>query len=188
MENTIFKTYFHGKCQDPVTNIDPPGCPNPDCPVVCGTPGSMVHFYPVFRYRAFNSTVNLWNEIIDTDSTQYKLVERAVLAAGTSSSSTPNRQRRTQLRRFMRFARPDWQDFEEQSQRKTTQLSADDQQDNNQLDKRDTDPKIKELRTYLRSFRQVLTTVCGGSVTGKTNNLPDCSWEQSFKEYILSFP
>ena len=54
MENAIFPSYFHGKCQQ--NGVDPPGCPNPDCPVVCGTPGSMVHFYPVLRQIAFNQT------------------------------------------------------------------------------------------------------------------------------------
>ena len=32
METAIFPSYFHGKCQQ--DGVDPPGCPNPDCPVV----------------------------------------------------------------------------------------------------------------------------------------------------------
>ncbi|KAI5834204.1 hypothetical protein EV122DRAFT_217219 [Schizophyllum commune] len=54
MRTAIFPSFFHGKCQQ--NGVDPPGCPNPDCPVVCGTPGSMVHFYPVLRQIAFNQT------------------------------------------------------------------------------------------------------------------------------------
>lgn len=186
MQNTIFTTFFHGKCQDPVTNIDPEGCPNPDCPVVCGTPGSMVHFYPVLRYRAFNSTVNLWNDIINPDSTSYKLVERAVLGAAASSKSTPNQERRAQSFRFTRFARSDSHPPRSQAGI-TGRLSVDNEVDEVDIEERE-DVLIKELRTYLRQFRLLLTAVCGGTSTGKTNALPDCSWEQSFREYILSFP
>lgn len=39
----VFPGHFHGKCQ--IDGVNPEGCPNPDCPVLCGTPGSMVHFY-----------------------------------------------------------------------------------------------------------------------------------------------
>ncbi|KAJ7742691.1 hypothetical protein DFH07DRAFT_1063657 [Mycena maculata] len=55
--DNMFPGFFHGKCQDPTTGIDPPGCPDPDCPVVCGTPGSICHFYSQFRQIAFNATV-----------------------------------------------------------------------------------------------------------------------------------
>ncbi|KAJ7634684.1 hypothetical protein FB45DRAFT_909554 [Roridomyces roridus] len=53
---TVFPGYFHGKCQNKTTGIDPEGCPNPDCPVVCGTSGSMVHYYSIFRGLSFNAT------------------------------------------------------------------------------------------------------------------------------------
>ncbi|KAG0702032.1 hypothetical protein DFH29DRAFT_999676 [Suillus ampliporus] len=43
LEKAIFPSFFHGKCQGP-DGVNPPGCPNPDCATVCGTPGSMVHF------------------------------------------------------------------------------------------------------------------------------------------------
>ncbi|KAJ7185480.1 hypothetical protein C8R46DRAFT_1185202 [Mycena filopes] len=59
LETAIFPGYFHGKCQDLQTGVDPEGCPNPDCPVVCGTPGSLVHFYSKLRYIAFNDTRHL---------------------------------------------------------------------------------------------------------------------------------
>jgi hypothetical protein len=33
-----------------------------------------------------------------------------------------------------------------------------------------------------------LTVACGGSASGKQNGLPNCSWEDPFKQYILTFP
>ncbi|KAL1743522.1 hypothetical protein HDZ31DRAFT_40696 [Schizophyllum fasciatum] len=62
MRTAIFPSFFHGKCQQ--NGVDPPGCPNPDCPVVCGTPGSLVHFYPTLRQIAHNETVALLEEAI----------------------------------------------------------------------------------------------------------------------------
>ena len=41
MEHAIFPSFFHGKCLDS-KGREPDGCPNPDCPIVCGTPGSLV--------------------------------------------------------------------------------------------------------------------------------------------------
>jgi len=55
-EQALFPGFFHGKCQDKVTGIEPKGCPDPDCPVVCGTPGSMVHYYPILATLAYNIT------------------------------------------------------------------------------------------------------------------------------------
>ena len=36
MKTGIFPSYFHGKCLDG-NGQEPAGCPDPDCPVVCGT-------------------------------------------------------------------------------------------------------------------------------------------------------
>ncbi|KAL4257579.1 hypothetical protein AB1N83_010217 [Pleurotus pulmonarius] len=44
MSDAIFSNFFHGKCVDAEGNT-PPGCPNPSCSVVCGTPGSLVFYY-----------------------------------------------------------------------------------------------------------------------------------------------
>jgi hypothetical protein len=55
MRTAIFPSYFHGKCLD-AEGETPHGCPNPDCPVVCGTPGSMVHFYSVLKDIVYNTT------------------------------------------------------------------------------------------------------------------------------------
>ena len=83
METAIFPSYFHGKCQQ--DGVDPPGCPNPDCPVVCGTPGSLVHFYGKLRYIAFNQTRHLLDTIATPGSDAYNQVEQNVLNAAKGS-------------------------------------------------------------------------------------------------------
>ncbi len=89
METAIFPSYFHGKCLDENGNT-PAGCPNPDCPVVCGTPGSMVHFYPKLRYIAHNQTSHLLEALATPGSHTYQQVEDAVVAAANTS---PQRRR-----------------------------------------------------------------------------------------------
>lgn len=78
LETAIFPDFFHGKCQDPKTNIDPPGCPNPDCPVVCGTPGSMVHFYANLTEIAFKQTEKTLVTLTTPGSDVYKKIEAAI--------------------------------------------------------------------------------------------------------------
>ncbi|KII87676.1 hypothetical protein PLICRDRAFT_112072 [Plicaturopsis crispa FD-325 SS-3] len=77
LENAIFPSYFHGKCQQ--NGVDPPGCPNPDCPVVCGTPGSLVHFYPKLREIAFEETQKLLKKLGSPGSSAYKMIERSIV-------------------------------------------------------------------------------------------------------------
>ncbi|RPD61479.1 hypothetical protein L227DRAFT_574555 [Lentinus tigrinus ALCF2SS1-6] len=84
MEDAIFPSFFHGKCLDDDGNT-PPGCPNPDCPVVCGTPGSMVHFYSKLRYIAFNQTYHLLEALAAPGSDTYQKVEDMVMAAAKQS-------------------------------------------------------------------------------------------------------
>lgn len=97
LEKAIFPSFFHGKCLDEDGN-EPSGCPNPDCPIVCGTPGSLIHFYPKLRYIAFNETYHLLQALFDPSSEVYKQVEDAVVAAANQS---PQR-RRTYSRVFAR--------------------------------------------------------------------------------------
>ncbi|KAF5372020.1 hypothetical protein D9615_008094 [Tricholomella constricta] len=119
LENAIFPSYFHGKCQrrDPENPdgpfVNPPGCPNPNCPVVCGTPGSMVHFYPKLRYIAFNATRHQLVDFASPENEVYQAVERGIVseiksgggrrntvrAAGTRM---PKQWRREQVKRQMR--------------------------------------------------------------------------------------
>ncbi|CAK5274801.1 unnamed protein product [Mycena citricolor] len=70
LEAGIFPGFFHGKCQ--VNGVDPKGCPNPDCPVVCGTPGSIVHFYHIFRDISFNTTRSSLQAAINPHSAPFR--------------------------------------------------------------------------------------------------------------------
>lgn len=79
LQTAIFAGYFHGKCQR--ENVDPPGCPNPDCPVVCGTPGSMCHYFSTLREIAFNATLALLDELAAPGSDAFQQVEANVLDA-----------------------------------------------------------------------------------------------------------
>jgi hypothetical protein len=166
MENAIFPSYFHGKCQEPATGIDPPGCPNPDCPVVCGTPGSMVHFYSHLRSLAYKATVRLIGEIAKPSSSAFRKVEKLVTSGASSRTA---RQRRF---RFMRF------DDDGQLQ-SAMDLGT-------QMERRSSHVQ-KTLESTFGQFGAILDGVCGGT-DGSTDSLPNCSWEQAMKEYILTFP
>jgi len=81
METAEFPGFFHGKCQ--VNGVDPKGCPDPDCPVVCGTPGSIIHFYNTFVNIAFNTTsLGIANITSPTNSSsQFGEIQKEVTAA-----------------------------------------------------------------------------------------------------------
>lgn len=79
LEKDIFPSYFHGKCQNE-DGVNPPGCPNPDCPKVCGTPGSMVHFYSTLVEIVFNGTANLLVNLTEPGSKPYNQMQQMVLA------------------------------------------------------------------------------------------------------------
>jgi hypothetical protein len=85
LEYGIFPSYFHGKCQraDPHNPggplVNPPGCPNPDCPVVCGTPGSLVHFFPKLCQIAHNETQGVLSTFTDPDSEECKVVLKNIV-------------------------------------------------------------------------------------------------------------
>jgi hypothetical protein len=78
LETAIFPGYFHGKCQ--VNGIDPSGCPDPDCPVVCGTPGSLVHFYAKLVSIVFDCIQDRLASLVSPGSKAYSKVERTLLA------------------------------------------------------------------------------------------------------------
>ena len=166
MENAIFKSYFHGKCEDPTTGIDPSGCPNPDCPVVCGTPGSIVHFYSKFCSLAFDATVHLFDEIIKPSSAAYQKCETSVISA--TSSSNPSAENKQRIVRFMREA--DWVAKPRVGFHK-----------GKNIEKRTPEDVRNKLQSILRQFSSKMKTICG-------NELRSCSWEAEFKQYILSFP
>jgi hypothetical protein len=165
MENAIFKSCFHGKCEDSTTGIDPPGCPNPDCPVICGTPGSIVHFYSKFRSLAFDATVHLFDEIIQPSSAAYQKFEASVISA---TSSSPSQEKRQRMVRFMReadrVAKPRIGFYNGKN-----------------IEKRAPKDTRDELQAIVRQFPSEMKSVCG-------DDLSSCSWEAEFKKFILSFP
>lgn len=85
LEHAIFPSFFHGKCQRPNPDkpdgppVNPPGCPNPDCPVVCGTPGSLVHFFPQLKHIAYNQTKIMLDEYTNPKSKVFKEVLKNLL-------------------------------------------------------------------------------------------------------------
>ncbi|EGO29849.1 hypothetical protein SERLADRAFT_365854 [Serpula lacrymans var. lacrymans S7.9] len=85
MEHAIFPSYFHGKCQN-AQGVDPPGCPNPDCPVVCGTPGSLVHFYSTLQNIVFDTVNGFLVNNTKPNSDVYNEIKKAVTAGSSTSS------------------------------------------------------------------------------------------------------
>ncbi|KNZ72455.1 hypothetical protein J132_02966 [Termitomyces sp. J132] len=167
LEHAIFPSYFHGKCQqkDPRNpngpHVNPPGCPNPDCPVVCGTPGSLVHFYPRLRYIVYNETRYHLQTLATPGNKVYEEVERNFLKEAGGSGGAGHRRRDlapaiggTMLPRIRR---------QEQA--------------------------LKEkLRMMMRQVSPRLEKACGGTGTGNVRGLQKCSWDSTMKGYILSFP
>ncbi|KXN92161.1 hypothetical protein AN958_09253 [Leucoagaricus sp. SymC.cos] len=80
--NAIFPSHFHGKCQNPATGVNPSGCPNPSCPVVCGTPGSLAYHYSDLRIIVHNATKVNYEQITRPSSLVFSqtlsLVQRAM--------------------------------------------------------------------------------------------------------------
>lgn len=162
METAIFPSYFHGKCnRDSPDGQDPPGCPNPDCPVVCGTPGSLVHFYPKLRYIAYNQTRHILGGLASPGSDAYSQVEQAVVDAANGGGRT--------RRALGVYARA--------SPYGTTPFL---------LTRRAQDAQTR-LKQIMANVEPLLLNVCGGG-DSQTNGLPDCSWEDAMKDYILTFP
>jgi hypothetical protein len=169
MEHAIFPSYFHGKCQNPHTGIDPPGCPNPDCPVVCGTPGSLVHFFPVLREIAFNRTRDALVALTSPDSDAYARVEKLVLSDALGHGPRSVRMHMYPRARYP----PDISPFSPRATRATTREGVQD-----------------ALRDVLAEVAPLLGRACGmdGDVRGQASSFSKCSWEKKMKEYILTFP
>ncbi|KAI9509313.1 hypothetical protein F5148DRAFT_1275330 [Russula earlei] len=178
MESAIFPSYFHGKCQR--NGVDPPGCPNPDCPVVCGTPGSLVHFYPKLRFIAYNYTRNTLGRLSSPGSDAYKRVEGAVLQA-----SAEHRRRERERRRVP------W--FEYAITGAGGELVHGLSRGRNishawTREVESVESVKKELKEILRQTPSLLEKACGGHASEEENALPKCSWEERMKAYILTFP
>ncbi|KAI1784539.1 hypothetical protein LXA43DRAFT_209360 [Ganoderma leucocontextum] len=199
METGIFPSYFHGKCLDK-SGQEPPGCPNPDCPVVCGTPGSLVHFFPKLRYIAFNQTCHLLQKLSSPNSPTYNRVETLVLDASRSPLPPDERRRHAFSRVFSRNVVGGMQDSQGGASSALDLLSGFGSGagpsglhtglpdgPGKVVSKRAQDIKAG-LRSIFQQMCPLLQESCGGNGVEKTNGLPHCSWEAAMKEYILSFP
>lgn len=100
LETAIFPSYFHGKCQNE-DGTEPEGCPNPDCPVVCGTPGSLVHFYGKLKSIVYEETSKMLVTLASPGSESYNAVEKAVVA-----DADPGGHRRRMVGRYGRAGVP----------------------------------------------------------------------------------
>jgi hypothetical protein len=165
MRTAIFPSFFHGKCQQ--DGVEPQGCPNPDCPVVCGTPGSLVHFFPTLRSIAFNSTRDMLQKLCSPSSDEYKKTEHAVARAATTTRKSGRKQRRFDDRELAQGVPPG----------KNIQY----------VRKREEDVE-KVFKEIMAQVSALLEEVCRGKPTEDASALPGCSWEEAMKAYILSFP
>jgi hypothetical protein len=66
----------------PKERVDPIDCPDPDCPVVGDTPGSLVHFYSVLRSIAFNQTCKTLSSLATPGSGVYEQVAQIAIMIG----------------------------------------------------------------------------------------------------------
>lgn len=166
MRTAIFPSYFHGKCQQ--DGVEPQGCPNPDCPVVCGTPGSLVHFFPTLRSIAFKSTRDTLQKLCSPSSDEYKQTEHAVARAATTAHKKQHRSM-----------------FSDRQLAQGVPLGKNIQY----VRKREEDVE-NGFKKIMAGVPGLMQEACGGksSEGADTSSLPDCSWEEAMKAFILSFP
>ena len=193
LENAIFPSYFHGKCQRfSKDGQDPPGCPDPDCPVVCGTPGSLVHFYSTLRFIAYNDTKSLLEDIVMPDGDTFEKIQDAVENAEDSYNRLLRRwpnaypafatvglshHRRNYTFSDRKYERSHLED--DIIAKRTVKKTA--------YTKRSSAVSKSDLESILDQIGSLLLDACGGNPTNMTGGLPDCSWEDAMKAYILSF-
>ena len=170
MRTAIFPNYFHGKCQR--NGANPPGCPNPDCPVVCGTPGSLVHFFPTLRFIAFHYTRSTLQRLCSPGNDAYEQAERSVVQAAAGPRGRGGERRRVP-----------W--FEYAIARAGGELAQD--RTSSYARKREEDVK-KRFGEIMSKAPDLLEEACGGYPSEDEKALPNCSWENMMKAYILTFP
>lgn len=175
MKTAIFPSYFHGKCQR--DGVEPQGCPNPDCPVVCGTPGSLVHFFPTLRFIAFKSTRDTLQRLCSPSSDEYKKTERAVIRAATTTRKSGSKQRRVSISNDGAAQGVGGELVQGMPPGKNIQY----------LRKREEDVE-KEFKEIMGQVPVLLEEMCGGKPTEDASALPDCSWEEAMKAFILTYP
>lgn len=174
METAIFPSYFHGKCEDPTTGTAPAGCPNPSCPVVCGTPGSMVYHFPKLRRIAFDTVHATLFENTREGSDTYNAVQKTVKRF-TDTRAASNMTTRSIPRIF--WARkdldPSFLEFE------------------STYSKKRADDVGTKLKPILESIPDRLANACGHvgpDGDGSADELQGCSWKAETTAYILKFP
>ncbi|CDO70992.1 hypothetical protein BN946_scf184830.g24 [Trametes cinnabarina] len=215
MEKAIFPSYFHGKCLDAQGN-EPDGCPNPDCAIVCGTPGSLVHFYSKLRFLVFNQTYHLLQNLATPGTDAYQQVEQAVMDAAASSRGDRRRSSSRIYPRGLSDAvnvahnnKNSGSSFGSSSGAGTNSGSGSGSgSGRNSVPstrvKDVSDPSSSKilvpvflkraqdvksgLRSILAQTHALLGVACGADGAEETNGLPHCSWEEQMKQYILSFP
>jgi len=174
LETAIFPSYFHGKCEDPTTGVIPAGCPNPSCPVVCGTPGSMVYHFPKLRRIAFDTIhavlLEHTREGSDTYNAVQKTVKRFADTPTASNMTTRSISRIFWARKDLDLLLPEYGSMH--------------------LTKR-VDDVGTILKPIIESIPARLARVCeyvGSDQNGSADELQGCSWEAKTVAYISQFP
>ncbi|TDL22693.1 hypothetical protein BD410DRAFT_722461 [Rickenella mellea] len=189
LETAIFPSFFHGKCERfSKDGKDPEGCPKPNCSVVCGTPGSMVHFYPILRYLAFANTRSVFVSLMKPGSDTFTQVQNLIDDAQRCSATTRMCKRR---RRSIKFAAAmnanDDVSHHRWASRSPMDLGFSPATHGMGLSPRSSST-ASDLGKILGQFGPMLEKACGGHANNDTNALQGCSWEMAMKAYILSFP
>ena len=120
---------------------------------------SVIPDYAKLRYIAYNQTRHLLRELTTPGSDPYQQVVQNIMNGAQTSQPSPR-----MLRVYGR-SMPILLEL---------QRRANDLKDN--------------IKMVFGRTGFLLETKCGGSGNGDTNGLPDCSWEQEMKQYILTFP
>jgi hypothetical protein len=174
METAIFSSYFHGKCEDPKTGTAPAGCPNPSCPVVCGTPGSMAYHFPKLRRIAFDTVhamlLEHTREGCDTYNAVQRTVQRFTVTQASSNQTTRSIPRIFWARKDLDLFLPEFESM--------------------YLTKRADDFSAR-LKPILESVPDRLAKACGyvgADGDGSADELQECSWKKETVAYIIQFP
>ncbi|KAK1224792.1 hypothetical protein PQX77_012276 [Marasmius sp. AFHP31] len=167
----IFK-FFRGKCQR--NGIEPEGCPNPDCPSRCGTPGSMVHFYPTFRRLAFTAIRDTIKNQTAVGSPVYKQIQarveqkRVVGAKEAPLRLLPRAYANRDMSVPILYMRQPFEVYPEVE-----------------------GPLFKRGEDFANAMEKLpseFESDCGFQAKESPTDLSNCSWEREMKGFILQFP
>lgn len=157
VQNAIFSR-FHGKCQDVKTGINPVGCPNPSCPVICGTPGSLVYHYSELETIVHNAVKALLEQAVNPSSVAYSESSSRIYRAYQSSRMVG-----PSLRFPLAHGSATYKTADEYSFNRT-------------------------LSVAFRDIASLLDSECGGPRKDTPDPFPQCSWKKTMVNYILTFP